>query len=140
MRSGRHFRNLWIQFSTSFLQASEAADRSNLALSSSTRRLPMASIGRSTKDSLGLRIRRQSKRRAAWRQPTLRKCQAVQDRVERLNLEVLEAATTLSRLREQTGFSMKRWPNAWESRRKDRSSFSSTLAAEDMGIRSVAII
>src|SRR5207253_6745910 len=66
----------------SFLQASEAGDRSNLARSSSTRRLLMASIGLSTKDMRGQKIRRQSRKRAAWRQPTLQRCRVVQDRAE----------------------------------------------------------
>src|SRR5947208_3182302 len=140
MRSGHGCLSLWTQFSTSFLQASEAGDRSNLARSSSTRRLLMASIGLSTKDMRGQKIRRQSRKRAAWRQPTLQRCRAVQDRAEPLNLEVLEVAIILLRSRERTGFSMKGLPNGWESRRKDRSLFSSTLAVEDMGIRSVVII
>src|SRR5213082_1411423 len=83
----------------------------NLARSSSTRRLLMASIGLSTKDMRGQKIRRQSRKRAAWRQPTLQRCRAVQDRAEPLNLEVLEVAIILLRSRERTGFSMKGLPN-----------------------------
>src|SRR5438309_12025893 len=140
VRSRHGCLSLWTQFSTSYLQASEAGDRSNSARSSSTRRLLMASIGLSTKDMHGQKIRRQSRRKAAWRQPTLQRCRAVQDRAERLNLEVLEVAIILLRSRERTGFSMKGLPNGGESRKPDRSLFSATLAVDDMEIRSVAII
>src|SRR5207245_7130022 len=97
-------------------------------------RLLRASIGQSTKDMRVQKIPRQSRKMAAWRQPTLQRGRAVQDRAEPLNLEVLEVAIILLRSREGTGFSMKGLPNGWESRKPDRSLFSSTLAVEDMDI------
>jgi tRNA-splicing ligase RtcB len=47
-----------------------------------------ASIGPSTKDTPGLKIRRLSKRKAAWKRPIRRRYRAAQDRAEHHNLEV----------------------------------------------------